>query len=245
VLLALVGCTGGSNPPSAAGTGSGSAGGTGTAPSTGGPSGAGSSAGGSPPSPVPLPTEPDGCVEVGTATVVDAGTRARPLPAVVLGGGMRAVVLVNDRGQRLCGWLPFARTLSRAGLRVVLYDPPAAQPGTALRDITGWLRDRGNSDVAYVGAGSGAATATAAASAVTPPPYAVVALSPAPSAVRTPALYAAASTGDPTGAAVARRLTSAGGRLRLVPGRALGTALVAGPAASALVADITAFLRSR
>jgi hypothetical protein len=177
--------------------------------------------------------------------VVDAGTRERPLPAVVLGGGMRAVVLVNERGQRLCGWLPFARTLSRAGLRVVLYDPPAANPGTALRDITGWLRDRGNSDVAYVGAGFGAATATAAVSAVKPAPYAVVALSPAPAAVHTAALYAAASTGDPSGAAVARRLTSAGGRLRLVPGSAQGTALVTGVAAATLVADITAFLRNR
>jgi acetyl esterase/lipase len=179
-------------------------------------------------------------VQIGTGTVVNAGTPQHPLPAVLLGGGLRAVILVNDGGQLLCAWLPFARTLSRAGLRVVLYDQPATDPGRALRDVTTWLRDRGNADVAYVGAGSGAVIATATAAGIRPAPYAVVALSPATSAVRTPALYAAAATGDPTGAATARRLAT-GNRLRLVPGNARGAALVA--RAGTLVTEITAYLR--
>ncbi|MEN3359010.1 MAG: hypothetical protein V7637_2992 [Mycobacteriales bacterium] len=172
--------------------------------------------------------------------MVDAGTPQRPLPAVLLGGGLRAVVLVNDAGQKLCGWLPFARTLSRAGLRVVLYDPPAGDPGQALRDITGWLRDRGSTDVGYVGAGAGAVTATITAAALTPAPYAVVALSPATAAVRVPTLYAAAASGDAPGAATARRLAT-GARLRLVAGTARGTALVAAP--GPLSTALTAYLR--
>jgi hypothetical protein len=252
-LFLLVGCSGGNASPVAGGSSgagaspsgaSGSPGGS-TPTSTGSPGGgpgASSGAGGTATStPQPLPTEPDGCVPVGTGTVVNVGTPQNPLPAVLLGGGMRAVVLVNDGGQLLCAWLPFARVLSRAGLRVVLYDPPATDAGRALQDVTTWLRDRGNTDVAYVGAGSGAATATATAAATTPAPYAVVALSPATSAVRTPALYAAAATGDPAGAATARRL-AAGNRLRLVPGSARGAALVA--RAGTLVTEITTYLHA-
>jgi hypothetical protein len=178
-------------------------------------------------------------VEIGTGTVVDAGTPDRPLPAVLLGGGLRAVVLVNDRGQRLCAWLPFARTLSRSGLRVVLYDPPATDPGRALRDITTWLRDRGTTDVAYVGAGDGAVTVTVTATGVTPRPYTVIAISPAAAAVRAPSLYAVAATGDPTAAATARRLAT-GNHLRLVPGTAHGTTLVAH--AGPLVTTLTTYL---
>ena len=190
--------------------------------------------------PSPLPTEPDGCVQIGTGTVVDAGTPDRPLPAVLLGGGLRAVVMVNDTGQRLCAWLPFARALSRAGLRVVLYDPPATDPVQALRDITGWLRDRGSTDVGYVGAGAGTVTATRAATGLTPAPYAVVVLSPVPAAVRISTLYAAAASGDPAGAAAARRLAT-GAHLRLVAGTGRGAALVA--TANPLSAALTAYLR--
>jgi hypothetical protein len=252
LLLLLVGCSGGNGTPAAAGgsspassPASGPAGGSTPAASglptdPGGP-GASSSAGGSggSVSPQPLPTEPDGCVQIGTGTVVDAGTPGHPLPAVLLGGGLRAVVLVNDSGQQLCAWLPFARTLSRAGLRVVLYDPPTADGVRWLQNLTRWLSDRGTTAVAYVGAGTGAVTATVTAAGTTPAPYAVVALSPAAAAVRAPALYAAAAAGDTAGATTARRLAS-GNRLRLVPGSARGAALVAGP--GALVTDLTAYL---
>jgi hypothetical protein len=256
LLLLLAGCSSGNGTPAAAGgsspassPASGAAGGStpaagGLPTGSGGPGsapGASSSAGGADGSgtPQPLPTEPDGCVQIGTGTVVDAGTPGRPLPAVLLGGGLRAVVLVNDSGQQLCAWLPFARTLSRAGLRVVLYDPPTADGVRWLQNLTSWLRDRGTTAVAYVGAGTGAVTATVTAAGSTPAPYAVVALSPAAAAVRAPALYAAAAAGDPAGASTARRLAS-GSRLRLVPGSARGAALVAGP--GTLVADLTAYL---
>ncbi|HVQ96162.1 MAG TPA: hypothetical protein VMU51_34400 [Mycobacteriales bacterium] len=258
-LALLAGCSG-TGSPTAAGTtpagsgvvssagsvtagpggssGSGSAPGPGTSAAPGGT--AGSGPGGTAGTPAPLPTEPDGCVEIGTGTVVDAGTPQRPLPAVVLGGGLRAVVLVNDTGQKLCAWLPFARTLSRTGLRVVLYDPPAGDANQALRDITTWLRDRGSTGVGYVGAGTGAVTATVTAAALKPAPYAVVALSPAAAAVRAPSLYAAAASGDAPGAATARRLAS-GSRLRLVAGTARGTALVATP--GPLTTALTGYLR--
>jgi hypothetical protein len=173
------------------------------------------------------------------------GTPDRSLPAVVLGGGQRAVVMVNDRGQNLCGWLPFARSLVRAGLRVVLYDPRAGTPGE-LRQIAGWLRDRGNASVAYLGAGSGAAVAMTAAGATSPPPYAVVAVTPTSVAGRpAPArLLVVAAGGDAAGAAAARQLATLGrGTLRLVAGSARGTALVTGPAAGPLVADLTGYLR--
>jgi hypothetical protein len=173
------------------------------------------------------------------------GTLDRSLPAVLLGGGQRAVVMVNDRGQNLCGWLPLARSLVRAGLRVVLYDPRAGTPGE-LRQVAGWLRDRGNAAVAYLGAGSGAAVALSAAGATSPPPYAVVALTPTSIAGRpgpTPLLVVAAS-GDAAGAAAARQLATVGrGTLRLVAGSARGSALVTGPTAGPLVADLAAYLR--
>ena len=251
-VLVLGGCSGGDGAPTAAGGG-----GTSTSSGPGASDGRGMPTAGAPTdppgtpgstparpsSPVPLPTEPGGCVEIGSATVVNAGTPEHPLPAAVLGGGVRAVVMVNDRGQGLCGWLPFARALTRAGLRVLLYDQPATDPPGALRGATSWLREHGNGDVGYVGAGTGATTATAVAAALTPRPYAVVVLSPTASAVRVPGLYAAAATGDTAASTAARRLTASGGRLRLVPGRARGAALVTGATAGPVVADIATFLR--
>jgi hypothetical protein len=228
----------GSRLPSATST-PGAPGGSGTAPGGTAPGGGAPGGSGHPP-PTPLPTEPDGCVQIGTGTVVDAGTAGHPLPAVLLGGGLRAVVLVNDAGQQLCAWLPFARTLSRQGLRVVLYDPPAGDAVQALRTISTWLRDRGSTDVGYVGAGAGAATATKAATGAKPAPYAVVALSPAAATVKTAGLYAAAAAGDPAGTATARRLAS-GNHLRIVDGSARGAALVAAP--GNLTSVLAAYLR--
>ncbi len=255
LVAALTGCSGGSGSgggPTAASGGSGSSPGigatSGPAAGGGGPGGTGSdsatSSGGATRTPAPLPTEPDGCVQIGTANVVDAGTSDHPLPVVLLGGGLRAVIMVNAHGENLCRWLPLARSLVLTGLRVVLYDPRA---GTAaeLAQVAGWLRDRGNAEVAYLGAGSGAAVALTAAKTTSPPPYAVVALTPTtvpgrPAPIR---LLVVAASGDRAGAETARQLVVVGrGTLRLVPGSGRGAALVTGPAAAPLVAELAGYL---
>ena len=175
----------------------------------------------------------------------DGGGRRDPGPsaaAVLVGGGLRAVVLVNADGQDLCGWLPFARSLARVGLRAVLYDRPAGDQATVLRGLSTWLRDRGTTGVAYVGAGSGASVALTAA-AESPGPFAVVAVSPPAVAPTRRGTLAVAATGDLPGAAAARRLAAAGGTLRLAPGSARGPALLAGAPGTPLVSAVLDHLR--
>ena len=61
----------------------------------------------------------DGCVQPGSANLVDVGGGSQ---AAVLGTGPVGVVLSNQSDQNLCGWLPFAETLASRGFRVLVYD---------------------------------------------------------------------------------------------------------------------------
>jgi hypothetical protein len=44
------------------------------------------------------------------------------LDGAALGSGKTGVVLAHESPANLCGWVPFAQTLSRNGFRVLLFD---------------------------------------------------------------------------------------------------------------------------
>jgi hypothetical protein len=58
--------------------------------------------------PTTRPVALDGCVQPGSAQLIDLGGDNQ---AAVLGTGRLGVVLSNQSDQNLCGWLPFAKTL--------------------------------------------------------------------------------------------------------------------------------------
>jgi pimeloyl-ACP methyl ester carboxylesterase len=107
------------------------------------------------------------------------------LAGVMLGSGAKGVTLAHQSRGDLCMWLPFARTLARAGYRVLPfdfrgygesgsgkttnYDADVAAAGRALRAA-------GARSVVYVGASLGG-TASLAASALAPAPAGVISLS--------------------------------------------------------------------
>jgi hypothetical protein len=72
----------------------------------------------------------DGCLQLGPDTEplgvpVSDSVAAR---GVLIGRGRAGVVLANQSDRNLCSWLPFARRLSRAGFRVLLFDYSTAEP---------------------------------------------------------------------------------------------------------------------
>ena len=107
-----------------------------------------------------------------------SGVRARPmwfkasdgvrLYGIEAGTGRTAVVLAHEGGADLCGWLPYARTLQAAGLRVFAFDfrgyglserPPSADLALG-RDLAGAVarvRADGADKVFLMGASMGGA----------------------------------------------------------------------------------------
>jgi alpha-beta hydrolase superfamily lysophospholipase len=95
------------------------------------------------------------------------------LYAVEAGEGTTGVVLAHESPADLCGWLPYAATLTRAGIRVLAFDfrgfgdsrpAPDAAPlayGRDLRAAVGRLRADGARKVFLVGASFGGAAALA------------------------------------------------------------------------------------
>jgi hypothetical protein len=65
------------------------------------------------------------------------------LEAAVLGRGPTGVVLANESDLDLCAWLPFARTLSRQGVRVLLFDYAPEPPQSEVAAAARWLRTAG------------------------------------------------------------------------------------------------------
>lgn len=201
-----------------------------------------------------LPRSLDGCVHADRGTRI---VRFGPLLGASLGSGQTGVVLANESDLDLCGWLPFARTLSRQGARVLLWDygnrAPEAEVAAAARE----LRRLGSTRIVLAGASEGAKAAILAAAAHPSLGQALVALSPeatlggepvAPSARRLalPALFAV-SEGDPFSAqdtpALERAAGSARKRLVVVPGDAHGVALLRGAPAATVGAAVLDFVR--
>jgi hypothetical protein len=80
--------------------------------------------------PTTQPAGLDGCVQPGSADLVEVGGGVQ---AAVLGTGPAGVVLSNQSDQNLCGWLPFAKTLAARGFRVLSMTtaPPPTRPATS------------------------------------------------------------------------------------------------------------------
>ena len=116
-----------------------------------------------------------GLVEACSST---SGVRARPLwfaasdgvrlYGIEAGTGRTAVVLAHEGGADLCGWLPYARTLQDAGLRVFAFDfrgyglseRPSSGDLALGRDLAGAVtrvRADGATEVFLMGASMGGA----------------------------------------------------------------------------------------
>jgi pimeloyl-ACP methyl ester carboxylesterase len=108
----------------------------------------------------------DRCVHAGPHTKI-VGFRSpgrHRTTAAILGVGRVGVVLSNQSGNNLCGWLPFARALAARGVRSLLYDYRwGTQSQEALAAAAG-LRARGVTRVALLGASLGAGASLVAAS---------------------------------------------------------------------------------
>jgi len=200
----------------------------------------------------------DGCIRSGrSAAIVKVHAGGERLEAAVLGRGQAGVVLANESDLDLCAWLPFARTLSRQGVRVLLFDyasePPQAEVAAAAR----WLRTAGATRVVLGGASEGAKAAVIASAHDPGLADAVIALSPErelgstdvlPSArrLRVPALFAV-SRQDPYSAAdtpaLAHAAPPARTQLVQVPGADHGVALLHGPPAATVGAAVFTFLQ--
>ena len=206
------------------------------------------------------PRSLDGCVRAGHGTRIVRFTAAPGdhVLAAVLGSGKTGVVLGNESDLNLCGWLPFARTLARAGAAsVLLFDynnaPPDVETAAAGRELT----RLGATRIVFGGASEGAKVSIIAAAEHPGLARAVVALSPeaaqggqqvAPSArkLTMPSLFAV-SQEDPFSArdtpALEQVAGSARKRLVQVPGDAHGVYLLRGAPAATVGAAVLDFVR--
>jgi dienelactone hydrolase len=122
----------------------------------------------------------DDCLRPGPAVrVVSVPGPDERLPAVVLGrGGSTGVVFANQSASLTCGWLPYARTVARNGVRSVVFDYAAASREDEVLAAARWLRAHGAKRIVLVGASiGGRAVVTAAARAGPRQVDAVVSLS--------------------------------------------------------------------
>jgi pimeloyl-ACP methyl ester carboxylesterase len=207
--------------------------------------------------PTTQPAGLDGCVQPGSAELVEVGGGVH---AAVLGTGPAGVVLSNQSDQNLCGWLPFAKTLAARGFRVLVYDyGTAADPAGDVVNAAAKLRALGVRTVLLAGASRGANASLLAAPGIRPPVAGVVTLSAEArtaqgqdvvafaAKLKAPVLFITAEY-DPYGAAdAAPRFYRAASkapsrRLEVVAGDAHGTALLAGPNGAKVQAMIIDFL---
>lgn len=109
------------------------------------------------------------------------------LAAVELGSGTQGIVLAHQSEGSLCEWLPFGRFLAEKGYRVLAFDFAGSGSSTPTRQKTyvedvrtavAYLRDRGVTKVAIMGASMGATMSIVAGAAIAPPVDAVIAISP-------------------------------------------------------------------
>ncbi len=203
----------------------------------------------------------DGCVRAGAdiRIVRFAVSRNDSLRAAVLGDGTAGIVLSNQSDRNLCSWLPFARTLTAAGYRVLVYDYGRARADAEAAAAAVELRRLGARSVSLVGASEGAKASIIAAARPATPIAGVVSLSaerylggtdvlPSARKLSRPALFVTAR-GDPYSQSDTPELyaacPAAQKRLLLVPGDAHGVDLLVGPTADQVRAAILSFLAAR
>ena len=108
----------------------------------------------------------DDCLRPGPAVrLVAVPAPGERLPAVVLGrAGSIGVVFANQSASVACGWLPYARTVARDGVRSLVFDYAQASREDEVLAAARWLRAHGAARVVLVGASiGGRAVVTAAA----------------------------------------------------------------------------------
>jgi len=203
-----------------------------------------------------------------------AADRVR-LIGVVFGRGPKAVVLAHQgggaAGPTLCSWVPYARSLARAGYRVLAFDHrgygSSSKPYRADRlfridaDVAAAvavLRGRGATGVVVGGASLGGAAVVGAAARIRPAVQGVFTLgSPqgfgyidalaAARSLQVPALFTAAVDDDPfddDARALFDACTSVDRRLEIFPGSRHGAPMLRDPQAKAVLdAWIAAHLR--
>jgi pimeloyl-ACP methyl ester carboxylesterase len=181
-------------------------------------------------------------------------------PIVTIGSGATAAVMANQDGGTLCGWLPLARGLARAGIRAAVFDYVGAASDEDVLKVARALRGMGARRVVLVGASTGGRVVLHAAALHPGQVAAVVTLSaektgrsgyPTPSDarhLRAPALYVGTTNdGYTTFGAETRSLyrsTRAGGKkLMLLSGSEHGTDILAGADAQRVIATITRFVQ--
>lgn len=160
-------------------------------------------------SPVPTLDQPGAqcpdTAEAGEAVRL-TNSAGHSLAAVELGNGHLGVVLAHQSEGSLCEWLPFGRYLAERGYRVLTFDfagygssTPTRQKTYVedLRTAVEYLRERGVTHVAIMGASMGATMSVVAAAAIDPPVDAVIAISPPLDFDGVNAEVAAASLGSP------------------------------------------------
>jgi dienelactone hydrolase len=121
----------------------------------------------------------DDCLRPAPAVhMVKVPAPGEQLPAVVLGGGATGVVFANQSASTACGWLPYARNVTRSGVRSLVFDYGTAEREDEILAAARWLRAHGARRVVLVGASiGGRAVVTAAARAKPSAVDAVVTLS--------------------------------------------------------------------
>jgi dienelactone hydrolase len=210
------------------------------------------------------------CVKAGdhATTVFPRAADGVRLAGVVLGRGTKGVVLAHESRGDLCTWMPFARSLARAGYRVLPFDfrgygeSKSGNHVDFATDVVAAgraLRRAGAKDVAYVGASMGG-TAVLTASARAPAPAGVISLSgpavygnlDAPAAVSKKAdvpLLLVAAKGD-TGFAADQQVVydaaaTSDKQLVLVSGFDHGVNLLSGEARTRVRSLVLGFLRKQ
>jgi pimeloyl-ACP methyl ester carboxylesterase len=205
----------------------------------------------------------DGCLRLGTDTraihIRISGSFA--VEGAVVGRGRAGVVLANQSDRNLCSWLSFARVLTRAGFRVLLFDYSGVDPQADVAAAAKDLHQLGASSVALMGASKGARAVLVAGSLRGVDASAVISLSaestgrtgppriaPFVRRLRVPILFVAARhdpwTGDGRDTHELYRAARASSRrLVEVPGDAHGVELLEGARGKRVSGLVIAFLR--
>jgi alpha-beta hydrolase superfamily lysophospholipase len=194
-----------------------------------------------------------------------ASDRVR-LIGVEFGRGRKAVVLAHQGGggggPTLCSWVPYARSLARAGYRVLAFDhrgygssSKPSQPSRLFRideDVVAavrTMRRRGATSMAVGGASLGGAAVVGAAARIrplvqgvftlgSPQAFGLVDALAAARRLEVPALFTSAVDDDPfddDARALFEACTSADKRLEIFPGSRHGAPTLRDPQAKALV----------
>jgi hypothetical protein len=219
--------------------------------------------GGDASSQAPSPRLVDGCLRLGAdARAIHVGVSGSlAIEGAVVGQGRAGVVLANQSDRDLCSWLRFARALTRAGFRVLLFDYSGADPQADVAAAAKELHRRGVRSVALLGASKGARAALVAGSMPGVDASAVISLSaestgrtgppriaPFVRRLRVPILFLAARHDPWTGDGrdtheLYRAARSSVKRLVELPGHAHGVDLLEGARGKRVSALVIAFLR--